>query len=127
MATRNGLQERIRAALRTDAEFYRGLAELQAADHHLRSLADQYVGKHDVGQHGVREHALEETPAAAPPLLPSPTEVRLTAELARQVDESRSLAVRLKRCRRWLIAVSITLAIVAAGAGVLGYLEITRN
>jgi hypothetical protein len=125
MATRNGLQERIRAALRTDAEFYRGLAELQAADSHLRSLADHYVAKHDAAPHGDSYPAVEELATVAPSR--SPVEVRLTAELARQVDESRSLSYRLRRCRHWLIAASVTLAIAAAGAGVLSYLEITRN
>src|SRR5580698_9382100 len=106
MATRNGLQERIRAALRTDAEFYRGIAELQAADEQLRTLADRYVAKHDVAQHKETQHRetqhretqhqetnrleahraeAKREDAVRPALLAA--ERRLRAELATQAEE----------------------------------------
>jgi hypothetical protein len=128
MATRDGLQERIRTALRTDAQFYRGIAELKAADEQLRSVTERfYVGKHDVA---TGESAAHKSAVVAPTTVVAPSsaaERRLTTQLAMQVEDSRGLAARLKRCRRWLIAVSILLVLVAAGAGVLGYLQLTQN
>jgi hypothetical protein len=133
MSTPNGLQERIREALRSDPQYSRGLADLQAAENQLRSLTKRYVAKHfpapAESEHDDLAPDLEKT-AVEKPLaiaLTSAAERRLTAELATAVDESRALTARLRRSKRWLIALSMVLVIAAAGAGVLGYLLATRN
>jgi hypothetical protein len=118
--TRGDVEERIRQKLRSDDEYFRQLTEIRASAEPL--------------QHRPYQPRHERVEIEAEPGVDSPVSIAASAinrglqlELRSAAAEAVVVSKRARRYRRWVIALTIVLILVAAAAGVASYLATVHH